>query len=139
MIGHFFRQIMSTSNVSARDFLDNLKLGWGSQYDPTLEILGLNDLDDAQGLTEDHLKDILSSPLRAVGAPPIHVARIITKVYAVNQTGCNVVSLCDKSMLQQSIVSKSEPGNYLSTSLPYSISQYHFTLYLSPLLPPINF
>ena len=116
MIGHYFRQIMSTSNVSVRDFLDNLKLGWGSQYGPTLETLGLNDLDDAQGLTEDHLKEILGSPLRAVGAPPIHVARIITKVYAVNQTGCNVVSGSDKSMLQRSMLSKSEPGNNLYTS-----------------------
>jgi hypothetical protein len=75
---------MSSSNVSTTEFLDNLKLGWGLKYGPTLETLGLNDLDDAQDLTEDLLKEILGSPLRAVGAPPIHVARIIRQVYAVN-------------------------------------------------------
>ena len=107
---------MSSSNVSAREFLDNLKLGWGLQYGPTLETMGLNDLDDAQGLSEDLLNEILGSALRAFGAPPIHAARIITQVYAVNQTGYNFVSGSDKSMLQNTLLSKYEPGNNLYTS-----------------------
>ena len=100
--------------------MDNLKLGWGLQYGPTLETMGLNDLDDAQGLSEDLLNEILGSALRDVGAPPIHVARIITQIYAVNQTGFNFFSGSDKSMLQNTMLSKSEPGNSnnLYTSSP---------------------
>ncbi len=61
-----------------------MKQGWNVKYGPTLHALGLDDLDDAQDLTEVELEELLGTPLRAAGAPPSHVARIVKRLYLIN-------------------------------------------------------
>jgi hypothetical protein len=75
---------MSSSNLSTTQFLDDMKQGWGGKYGPVLQALGLDDLDDAQGLTEVDLKVRFESPLRDAGAPVLHVDRIVKHIYLIN-------------------------------------------------------
>ena len=75
---------MSSSHGTIEQFLDNLKQGWGAKYGPTLQASGLEDLGDAQDLSQMELNDLLGRALRAVGAPPLHVARIVKRLYIIN-------------------------------------------------------
>ena len=75
---------MSSSNLTPQEFLDDLKQGWGIKYGRTLQSCGLDDLDDAQDLSEGDLNDLLGRALRAVGAPALHVARIVKRLYFFN-------------------------------------------------------
>jgi hypothetical protein len=77
---------MSSSNFTTLQFLDDLKQGWGVKYGPTLQGCGLDDLDDAQDLSEGDLDGLLGRALRAIGAPTLHVARIVKRLYLVNNT-----------------------------------------------------
>jgi hypothetical protein len=70
--------------MSTTQFLDDMKQGWGVKYSPTLQALGLDDLDDAQDLTEVELKGLLGIPLRAAGVPTLHVTQIVKRVYLIN-------------------------------------------------------
>jgi hypothetical protein len=73
-------------------FLDDLKQGWAGKYGPTLQTLGLDDLDDAQDLTEADLKEQLGSPLRAAGVPPLHVAQIVKRIHLINSKQGNTTN-----------------------------------------------
>jgi hypothetical protein len=75
---------MSSSNLPTKQFLDDMKQGWAVKYGPTLQALGLYDLDDAQDLTEVDLKELLGSSLRDAGASPLCVARIAKRIYLIN-------------------------------------------------------
>ena len=63
-----------------------MKQGWGVKYGPTLQSCGLDDLDDAQDLSEGELNELLGRALRAVSAPTLHVARIVKRVYLFNNS-----------------------------------------------------
>jgi hypothetical protein len=82
---------MSSSNLSTTQFLDDMKQGWGVKYSPVLQALGLDDLDDAQDLTEVELKDLLGVSLRDAGASPLMVARIVKRVYLINSKQGNTI------------------------------------------------
>jgi hypothetical protein len=75
---------MSSSNLTTLEFLDDMKQGWGVKYGPTLQSCGLDDLDDAQDLSEGELNELLGRALRGVNAPTLHVARIVKRVYLFN-------------------------------------------------------
>jgi hypothetical protein len=83
---HFSRVLMSSSHgtTEAEEFLDGLKPGWGTKYGPTLAAAGFEDLGDAQDLSEVELNDLLGCALRTVGAPALHVARIIKRLFLIN-------------------------------------------------------
>ena len=57
-------------SMSIVQFLDDLKQGWGAKYGPTLQASGLEDLGDAQDLSQMELNDLLGRALRAAGTPP---------------------------------------------------------------------
>jgi hypothetical protein len=78
--------------MSTKRFLDDMKQGWGVKYGPTLQALGLDDLDDAQDLTEVDLKELLGGPLRAAGVPPLHVTQIVKRVHLINSKQSNTPS-----------------------------------------------
>ncbi len=75
--------------MSTKQFLDDMKQDWGVKYGPTLQALGLDDLDDAQDLTEVDLKELLGIPLRAAGVPPLHVTQIVKRVHLINSKQSN--------------------------------------------------
>ena len=75
---------MSSSHATTLAFLEGLKPGWGSKYGPTLEASGLEDLGDAQDLSEVELNDLLGRALLSAGAPALHVARIVKRLYLMN-------------------------------------------------------
>jgi hypothetical protein len=57
---HFSRESMfSSHHGTTEEFLDDLKPGWGAKYGPTLQASGLEDLGDAQDLSEVELNDLL--------------------------------------------------------------------------------
>ncbi len=86
IVGHLTRQSMSSSNLTTLEFLDDLKQGWGVKYGPTLQSCGLDDLDDAQDLSEGDLNQLLvGRALRAVSVPTLHVAWIVKRVYLFNK------------------------------------------------------
>ncbi len=81
---HFSRESMSSSHGTTEEFLDDLKPGWGAKYGPTLQASGLEGLGDAQDLSEVELNDLLGRALRVAGAPTLHVARIVKRLYLIN-------------------------------------------------------
>jgi hypothetical protein len=74
------------ANFTTLAFLDDLKQGWGVKYGPILKECGLDDLDDAQDLSEGELDGLLGGALRAKGAPSLHVARIVKRLYLANSS-----------------------------------------------------
>jgi hypothetical protein len=77
---------MSSSNLTTLEFLDDLKQGWSIKYGPTLQSCGLDDLDDAQNLSEGDLNQLLGRALRAVSASTLHVARIVKRLCLFNNS-----------------------------------------------------
>ncbi len=71
-----------SSSTSVVIFLDGLKTGWGAQYGPTLQEVGFEAIEDAAGISEGELKDLLQGPLKTVGALPLHILRIVKSVAA---------------------------------------------------------
>ncbi len=69
-----------SSFTSVGVLLDGLKAGWGAQYGPTLQEVGLEAIEDAAGLSESELKDLLQEPLKIAGAKPVHILRIVKSV-----------------------------------------------------------
>ena len=67
---------MPTSH-SVHSLLDNLVHGWGEKYGHILDGLGLNNLNDLCGLTDDEVKEVLLEPLQLAGAPTLHIARML--------------------------------------------------------------
>jgi hypothetical protein len=57
------------SNFTTLAFWDDLKEGWGVKYGPTLQGCGLDDLDDAQDLSEGDLDGAAWSCLAGEGCP----------------------------------------------------------------------
>jgi hypothetical protein len=74
------------SNFTTHEFLDDLKQGWGVKYSPILQECGLDDLADAQDLSQGELDEQLGRALRAKGAPTLHVARIVKRLYLANSS-----------------------------------------------------
>jgi hypothetical protein len=74
------------SNFTTAAFLDDLKQGWGVKYGPILQECGLDDLDDAKDLSEVELDGLLGRALRAKGTPPLHVFRIVKRLYLANSS-----------------------------------------------------
>jgi hypothetical protein len=75
---------MSSSHGTIVQFLDDLKPGWGATYGATLQAWGLEDQSDAQDFSERELNDLLGRALREAGAPPFHVARIVKRLFIIN-------------------------------------------------------
>ena len=75
---------MSSSHGTIVQFLDDLKPGWGAKYGATLQAWGLEDQSDAQDFSERELNDLLGRALREAGAPPFHVARIVKRLFIIN-------------------------------------------------------
>jgi hypothetical protein len=77
---------MPSSGFSAIEFLDSLKAGWGLQYGPTLHDVGFNDIDDAKGVSNDELEELLKGPLEKAGALPNDVLRIVASIHTAAST-----------------------------------------------------